>query len=180
MVNLRSVLIGVVYKLTLTIECERYPMSNLSAQNDGVDTPVSEIKQNHSWNTWSRTRGRFMLGTLVAVAAFGFYMQQPSTLLAQDTRGVASFVRCSGSLNAGTVNEQACRNYYEQYLKDRIEETDNLPKIVPIEIIGGTYQAAQKALVANGFAPLESLDALTKNKIQILASGKAVHPSPSN
>ncbi|MBD1559803.1 hypothetical protein HC752_22975 [Vibrio sp. S9_S30] len=76
-------------------------------------------------------------------------MQQPSAALANDTKGVASFVKCSGSLNAGTLNEQACRNYFEHDLKDRIAETDNLPKIVPIEIIGGTYQAAQKGLVAN-------------------------------
>ncbi|WP_276439725.1 hypothetical protein [Vibrio parahaemolyticus] len=154
-------------------------MTDMSVQGSGVEAPAADKKEKHGWNTWSKTRGRFMLGTLVAVAAFGLYMQQPSAALANDTKGVASFVKCSGSLNAGTLNEQACRNYFEHYLKDRIAETDNLPKIVPIEIIGGTYQAAQKALVANGFDPLESLEELTNNKIQILASGKAVHPSPN-
>ncbi|EPR7484087.1 TPA: hypothetical protein ACGSTL_001394 [Vibrio parahaemolyticus] len=154
-------------------------MTDISVQGGGTETPAADNQTKHNWNTWCKKRGRFMLGTLVAVAAFGLYMQQPSPSLAKDTKGVASFVKCSGSLNAGHVNEQACRSYFEQYLKERIEETDNLPKIVPIEIIGATYQAAQKALEANGFDPLESLEALTKNKIQILASGKAVHPSPN-
>jgi hypothetical protein len=155
-------------------------MTDMSAQGSGVEAPAADKKEKYGLNTWSKIRGRFfMLGTLVAVAAFGQYMQQPSAALANDTKGVASFVKCSGGLNAGTLNEQACRNFFEHYLKDRIAETDNLPKIVPIEIIGGTYQAAQKALVANGFDPLENLEELTNNKIKILASGKAVQPFPN-
>ncbi|MCZ4311052.1 hypothetical protein [Vibrio atlanticus] len=143
----------------------------------GANAGTEEKTKKHKWYTFSQKKGTFLLGTLVAIGAFGLSMKQPSAEFTLDTKGVASFVRCSGSLNAGEVSETDCRDYFETYLNKRISETDNLPKIVPVDIIGATYSSPQLAFEAKGLQPLTSLEELTNNKIQVLKSGKTITAS---
>lgn len=133
-----------------------------------------ENKKKYVWHSWSPTRGKYLLGTAVALFAYGIYMQQPSPELENDMYGTAAFIKCSGSLNVNQVDEKSCRDYYEDYLNKRIDKTDNLPKIIPIDIIGSTYQTAQKQLVAAGFEPLKDLQEMSNDKISFLPSGKTI------
>ncbi|HBC3404731.1 TPA: hypothetical protein KDY05_002005 [Vibrio parahaemolyticus] len=138
---------------------------------------MSQEDNDKKWYSFSKRKGVFLLGTLVAVSAFGLSMQQPGPILEMDTKGVASYVRCSGSLIANTVDESACREYFEDYLSERISKTDNLPRIVPLDIIGATYQSAQNAFKEQGFTPLKDLESITQHKVQLLKSGKAISAS---
>lgn len=104
-------------------------------------------------------------------------MQQPSAELVHDSAGVASFIKCSSSLNMNDVDEQSCRDYFESYLKKRITDTNNLPKIVPIDVIGNTYKLTQKAFAEKGIKPMEKLEVITNQKLEILSSGKLTHNS---
>ncbi|EGQ7973457.1 hypothetical protein I7Z51_002379 [Vibrio parahaemolyticus] len=138
---------------------------------------MTQDENDKKWYSFSKLKGVYLLGTLVAVSAFGLSMQQPGPILEMDTQGVASYVRCSGSLLADSVDENACREYFEDYLSDRISKTDNLPRIVPLDIIGATYQSAQSAFKQEGFSPLKDLEVITQNKVQLLKSGKAISAS---
>ncbi len=152
-------------------------MSDVKNSNEENEMKATGAKKSYSWYNWPKKKGRFLLGTSVAVLAFGFYMQQPSAELVHDSAGVASFIKCSSSLNMNDVDEQSCRDYFESYLKKRITDTNNLPKIVPIDVIGNTYKLTQKAFAEKGIKPMEKLDVITNQKLEILSSGKLTHNS---
>ena len=117
-----------------------------------------EAKFNWAWNSFNKTKGLFLLGMTVAVSAYGGYMAQPSQKMDLDSQGVASFILCSSSLNSGSVDEAPCREYYEDYLSLRISKTDNLPKIIPAEVIGTTYRYVKTAFMSKGLKPLKPLE----------------------
>ena len=129
------------------------------------------------WYKWSIGKGKYMLGLLIAISAFGVYMQRPSVELNMDARGVSAYVRCAGSMNGGSVDIGSCRTYFEAYLPVRIQKTNNLPRIVPVEMIANTYKAANQMIVAQGKVPLKSLAEMTQGKIAIAKDGTVIaHP----
>ena len=138
-----------------------------------IKEEIAKLKR-LSYYSFSKTKGLFLLGMLIAIGSYGVYMAQPSQEMILDARGVANFVQCSNSLNLGDVDETSCRNYYEQYLDVRISKTDNLPKIISAEIIGSTYVIVQKALKEKDLPPLTPLEVVTNKKIQVLKSGKVI------
>lgn len=142
-----------------------------------TDSLVSNAVANQKWYNFSRSKGFYLLGLLVAFIAFAQFNSHPSEKLKGDLKGVNSYVRCAGSLIQQDVSEKYCREYFDQYIPNRISGTQNLPKIIPLNDIGATFNAAQKAFVQRGYKPLQKLELSTSNKLQVLKSGKTIPAS---
>ncbi|MCD9475823.1 hypothetical protein GLP21_12180 [Photobacterium carnosum] len=151
-------------------------MSNNKEQETQKKT-VLELPENNAvqpWYKWNVSKGKYMLGLLIAISAFGVYMQRPSVELNMDARGVGAYVRCSGSMNGDSIDIGSCRTYFEAYLPVRIKKTNNLPRIVPIEMIANTYKLANEMIIDQGKVPLKPLGEMTQGKIIIAKDGSVI------
>ncbi|KAB1179953.1 hypothetical protein [Photobacterium damselae] len=152
----------------------------MAQETDGIKNNHSECKEvikgcnNEPWYKFSAEKGKFMLGLMISITVFGVYMKRPSIKLNMDSLGTGAYVRCAGSLNGNDIDIGSCRTYFEGYLPVRIDKTNNLPRIVPVEMIANTYLLTNKVLREKGQEVLKPLVELTNGKIAIDEDGSVL------
>jgi len=102
--------------------------------------------------------------------------------MAQETDGIKNnhseckevIKGCNNEPWGNDIDIGSCRTYFEGYLPVRIDKTNNLPRIVPVEMIANTYLLTNKVLREKGQEVLKPLVELTNGKIAIDEDGSVL------